>query len=242
MGEQVVDIDVADGIATITINRPEHLNAVNGPVLVQLIAAIDTVSVDDDVRCVIVTGAGRAFCAGADLSGGGDTFRADPSAVDVDAFRDGAGLITLRLFDSPKPFIAAVNGAAVGIGASMTCAMDVRLVSTTARYGFVFARRGMVPEGASGWFLPRIVGSGKALEWMLTGRLIDAQEALSAGLANAIYAPDELLPAARRMAREIADNVHATGAFGSAGLLPLVARRAFPVLERGSLICVQIDW
>jgi enoyl-CoA hydratase/carnithine racemase len=206
MEEQVVDLDVADGIATITLNRPERLNALNGAMATQLVAAIDAIDRDDAVRCAIVTGAGRAFCAGADLSRGATIFNDGSGDDGVASFRDGAGLITLRLYDCTKPVIGAINGDAVGVGASMTCAMDVRLMSSTARFGFVFVRRGMVPEGASGWFLPRLVGAGKALEWMLTGRLVDADEASRTCLVNAVHEPLELLPAAMRMAREIADH------------------------------------
>lgn len=208
MTTKVVDLAVDGAIATITLDRPEQLNALNLELLEQLLAAVDAVDADPAVRAVIITGAGRAFCAGADLSAGKDTFRTADRADDaeaLDSFRDGAGLITLRLFECTKPLIAAVNGAAVGVGASMTCAMDIRLMASTARYGFVFARRGMVPEGASGWFLPRLVGAGKALEWVLTGRLIEADEAYRAGLVNAVHEPADLAAAARRVATEIAE-------------------------------------
>jgi enoyl-CoA hydratase/carnithine racemase len=170
----------------------------------ELITAIDQADADDDVRAVIVTGAGRGFCAGADLEGGGDTFRGGDDAAE--GHRDGGGQFTLRLFDSRKPVIAAINGPAVGVGATMTLAMDVRLAADDAKLGFVFARRGIVPEACSSWFLPRIVGISRAMEWVATGRVFDAGEALEAGLVRSVHEPDELLPAAYALAREIADN------------------------------------
>jgi len=204
---------VEDGIATITLNRPEKLNAFNTRMMQEMIAAFDTTDADDAVRCVIVTGAGRAFCAGADLSAGAQTFDyearggEDRAARTQDGVqRDGGGLLTLRIFDSLKPVIAAVNGAAVGIGATMQLAMDFRMASTEARYGFVFARRGLNPEAASSWFLPRLVGVQQALEWCYTGRIFPAREALDGRLVRSLHAPEDLLPAARALAREIADN------------------------------------
>ncbi|MFZ5718986.1 MAG: crotonase/enoyl-CoA hydratase family protein [Pseudomonadota bacterium] len=204
---------VEDGIATITLNRPDKLNAFNTQMMKDLIAAFDETDGDDDVRAVIVTGAGRAFCAGADLSAGGATFDYDKrSGEDREARtrdgvqRDGGGLLTLRIFDSLKPVISACNGAAVGVGVTMQLAMDIRLASTDARYGFVFARRGINPEACSSWFLPRLVGVQQALEWCYTGRIFPAQEALDGGLVRSVHAPDDLLPAARAIAREIADN------------------------------------
>ena len=204
---------VEDGIATITLNRPEKLNAFNTQMMQDMIAAFDATDADDAVRAVIVTGAGRAFCAGADLSAGAQTFdyesrggEAQAARTREGAQRDGGGLLTLRIFDSLKPVIAAVNGAAVGIGATMQLAMDIRLASTQARYGFVFARRGLNPEAASSWFLPRLVGVQQALEWCYTGRIFPAQEALDGRLVRSLHAPDDLLPAARALAREIADN------------------------------------
>jgi len=204
---------VEDGIATITLNRPEKLNAFNTQMMKDMIAAFDVTDADDAVRCVVVTGSGRAFCAGADLSAGAQTFdyetrggEAMAARTDNGAQRDGGGLLTLRIFDSLKPVIAAVNGAAVGIGATMQLAMDIRLASTEARYGFVFARRGLNPEAASSWFLPRLVGVQQALEWCYTGRIFPAQEALDGRLVRSLHAPEDLLPAARSLAREIADN------------------------------------
>src|SRR5258706_1743275 len=205
--------DVEDGIATITLNRPEKLNAFTTQMMVDMIAAFDATDADDAVRVVIVTGAGRAFCAGADLSAGGATFdatnRTEPARVAnrVNGVqRDGGGLLTLRIFDSLKPVIAAVNGAAVGVGVTMQLAMDIRMASTNARYGFVFARRGINPEAASSWFLPHLVGVQTALEWCYTCRVFPAQEAFDKGLVRSIHEPDDLLPAARALAREIADN------------------------------------
>ncbi len=202
-----------DGIATITLNRPEKLNAFTAVMMKDMIAAFDHTDADDQVRAVIVTGAGRAFCAGADLSAGGATFDYDRSADPArhegrvgGVHRDGGGRVTLRIFDSLKPVIAAVNGPAVGIGVTMQLAMDLRLASSDARFGFVFARRGITPEAASSWFLPRLVGVQTALEWCYTGRVFPAQEALDKGLVRSVHAPDDLLPSARALAREIIDN------------------------------------
>jgi enoyl-CoA hydratase/carnithine racemase len=210
---ETVRYEVADGIATVTLNRPEKLNAYTGQMRAELDAVLDETDADDAVRAVIVTGAGRAFCAGADLSTGGKTFdyaaRAEAAreAHKVgDVYRDGGGMTTLRLYRSLKPVIGAINGAAVGIGVTMQLAMDMRLASTEARFGFVFARRGITPEAASSWFLPRLVGMQTALEWTMTGRIFGADEALTRGLVRSVHAPDALLPAARALAREIADN------------------------------------
>ena len=200
--------DVADGIATITLDRPDQLNAFTNSMMYQLIDAFDRTDADDDVRVVIVTGRGRGFCAGADLSGGGATFSKGGSDIQTDAGvpRDGGGMVSLRVFESLKPVIAAINGPADGDGITMTLPMDIRLVSETAKIGFVFARRGIVPEAASSWFLPRLVGIQTAAEWAYTGRLLTADEVHAAGLARSVHAPDDLLPAARAIAREIADN------------------------------------
>ena len=204
---------VEDGVATITLNRPERLNAFTTRMMLDMIAAFDATDADDAVKVVIVTGAGRGFCAGADLSAGADTFnyesrgeQAREEAKVGDVYRDGGGRLTLRIFDSLKPVIAAVNGPAVGIGVTMQLAMDIRLASETARFGFVFARRGIAPEAASSWFLPRLVGISKALEWCYSGRVFAAAEALEGGLVRSVHAPDELLPAAHAIAREIVEN------------------------------------
>jgi enoyl-CoA hydratase/carnithine racemase len=195
-----------DGILTITLNRPDRLNAWTETMAQELISAFDRADADDDVRVVIITGAGRAFCAGADLERGGQTFdwrtRDSTDAVP----RDNGGRFTLRVFESTKPVIAAVNGPAVGVGVTMTLPMDIRLASEEARFGFVFARRGIVPEAASSWFLPRVVGISQALEWVSTGRVFSAQEAQEGGLVRSVHPADELLDAAQALAREIADN------------------------------------
>jgi enoyl-CoA hydratase/carnithine racemase len=203
--------EVNDRILTITLDRPEKLNAYTGRMMQELIDAFDRADADDDIRAIIITGRGRGFCAGADLSAGSGTFdnRQRGGSLELGQHRDGGGLLTLRIFESKKPVIAAINGPAVGVGATMTLAMDIRLASTEARMGFVFARRGLVPEAASTWFLPRAVGISKALEWVYSGRVFPAQEALDAGLVRSLHAPDELLPAAREIAREIAENTSA---------------------------------
>lgn len=201
------------GIATITLDRPDRMNAFTDQMMADLIAAFDVTDAADDVRAVIVTGSGRAFCAGADLAGGDATFdyaqRSDgDSPVRPDGsvdfghhrVRDTGGRVALRIFASLKPVIGAINGAAVGIGATMLLPMDFRLASESARFGFVFARRGIVPEAASSWFLPRLVGIGQALEWCFSGRVFGADEALKGGLIRSVHAADDLLPAARALA------------------------------------------
>src|SRR4051794_1889713 len=198
--------EVADGLLTITLNRPDRLNAFTETMMNELIAAIDASDADDDVRVVIVTGEGRGFCAGADLGAGGETFDYRARGVTDDVPRDGGGRVVLRIYDSLKPVIAAINGPAVGVGITMTLPMDIRLAVRGAKIGFVFARRGIVPEAASSWFLPRLVGISQAMEWVATGRVFDADEALAGGLVRSIHEPDELLPAAHALAREIADN------------------------------------
>jgi enoyl-CoA hydratase/carnithine racemase len=216
---ETIETAVDDGILTITLNRPDRLNAFTPVMMKELIAAFDSADADDDVRAVIMTGAGRAYCAGADLGAGGATFdyakrpdkleQGSPVREDgtVDyshpGVRDGGGRLTLRIFNCRKPVIGAINGPAVGIGATMTLPMDFRLASETARFGFVFARRGIVPEAASSWFLPRLVGISQALDWCYSGRVFDAAEALRGGLVRSVHAPDDLLPAARALAREL---------------------------------------
>jgi 1,4-dihydroxy-2-naphthoyl-CoA synthase len=200
---------VADNIATITLNRPDQLNAFTGTMMNEIIDAFDRTDADDDVRAVVITGSGRGFCAGADLSSGGSTFARGGSDVETrvkGVNRDGGGLVSLRIYESHKPVIGAINGAAVGVGVTMTLPMDVRIASTNARFGFVFARRGIVPEACSSWFLPRVVGISQAAEWVYTGRIFPAQEALAAGLVRSVHEPDDLLPAAYALAREIAEN------------------------------------
>jgi len=198
--------DVDDGVLTITLNRPDRLNAFTNTMMSELLEAFDRADGDDDVHAVIVTGAGRGFCAGADLALGGGTFdwrgRAEENAVP----RDGGGRVSLRIYESTKPVIAAINGPAVGVGITMTLPMDIRLAAEGAKIGFVFARRGIVPEACSSWFLPRLVGISQAMEWVATGRVFSAEEAHAGGLVRSVHAPGELLDAARSLAREIADN------------------------------------
>jgi enoyl-CoA hydratase/carnithine racemase len=217
---ETITYEVEDHILTITLNRPDRMNAFTHLMQNELIAAFDAADADDDIRAIIVTGAGRAFCAGADLSAGGATFdraaRPDRKTAPLrpdgevewsdDAVRDGGGRVTLRIFKCLKPVIGAINGAAVGIGVTMQLAMDIRIASQDARFGFVFARRGIVPEAASSWFLPRLVGIQQALEWCYTGRVFPAQEALEGRLVSKVVPADELLPTARALAREIADH------------------------------------
>src|SRR5581483_4999960 len=216
MSFETITCEVSEQILTITLNRPDKLNAFNATMLRELIEAFDAADRDDDIRAIIVTGAGRAFCAGADLSSGADTFDRDAKRGPVKRLangnvdysdpnaRDGGGQVTLRIFKCLKPVIAAVNGPAVGIGVTMQLAMDIRIASESAKFGFVFSQRGIVPEAASSWFLPRIVGIAQALEWCFTGRVFPAQEALAGGLVSRVVAPDELLATARALAREIA--------------------------------------
>jgi enoyl-CoA hydratase/carnithine racemase len=202
-----IQTELADGVLQITLDRPDRLNAWTPVMARELMEAFDQSDADDDVHAVIITGAGRGFCAGADLAAGGETFdyRAR-GAGDETAARDNGGQFTLRVFESKKPVIAAINGPAVGVGATMTLPMDVRLAADDAKIGFVFARRGIVPEACSSWFLPRVVGISRAMEWVSTGRVFSAQEALEAGLVRSLHAKDELLGAARELAHEIAEN------------------------------------
>ncbi|MGA0146069.1 MAG: crotonase/enoyl-CoA hydratase family protein [Ilumatobacteraceae bacterium] len=207
MDFQEILYSVDGPVATITLNRPDKMNAFTNRMLKEMIAAFDASDADDDVRAVIVTGAGRAFCAGADLSGGGETFAKGGSDVAAKSgvVRDGGGLVALRIFESKKPVIGAINGAAVGVGVTMTLPMDIRLASDGAKFGFVFAKRGIVPEAASSWFLPRLVGISQAAEWCYTGRIIGAEEALRGRLVRSVHAGDELMNVAREIALEIAD-------------------------------------
>ena len=199
---------VSDHVATITLNRPEQMNAFTNVMMREVIDAFDRVDADDDVRAVVVTGAGRAFCAGADLSGGGGTFSKGGSdeITDVGVPRDGGGLVSLRIYECTKPVIGAINGAAVGVGVTMTLPMDIRLASEHAKFGFVFARRGIVPEACSSWFLPRLVGISQAAEWCYTGKVFPATEAQQGGLVRSVHAAADLLPAAYAIAAEIVEN------------------------------------
>ncbi len=214
MPYEQIQTDLADGILTITLDRPERLNAWTATMGRELIEAFDEADANDDVRAIVMTGAGRGYCAGADLASGGETFdykaRAEEASLlssGVDGVpRDNGGQFTLRIFACTKPVIGAINGPAVGVGATMTLPMDVRLAADDARIGFVFARRGIVPEACSSWFLPRVVGISRAIEWVATGRVFSAQEGLDAGLLRSLHSADELLPAARALAREIAEN------------------------------------
>ena len=209
--------EVEDAILTITLDRPDRLNAFTGRMMFELIDAFDRADADDDVRAVIVTGRGRGFCAGADLEAGGDTFDATKRGAgdsgdrdaDLERLRDGGGRVSLRIFESLKPVIAAINGPAVGVGATMTLPMDIRLAAESARMGFVFSRRGITMEACSAWFLPRVVGVSRAAEWVYSGRVFPAAEALEGGLVRSVHPDAELLDVARGLAREIADNTSA---------------------------------
>lgn len=222
MDYETIRYAVTDGIATLTLDRPERLNAFNAAMMREMIDAFDRIDADDAVRAVIVTGEGRAFCAGADLGEGGKTFDYDnrsdrprgDSPVRADgttdyahpAVRDGGGRVSLRIFQCLKPVIAAVNGPAVGVGITMALPMDIRIASKDAKFGFVFTRRGIVPEACSSWFLPRIAGISKALEWCFSGRVFGADEALAGGLVSRVVPPGALIETATALAREIADN------------------------------------
>ncbi|MHA6616361.1 crotonase/enoyl-CoA hydratase family protein [Pseudonocardia sp. DLS-67] len=213
-----IRLDVADGVATITLHRPDRLNAFTTTMLRELLAAFDATDADEDVRVVLMTGAGRGFCAGADLGRGARTFDASDERRSAErgdlgriggAPRDGGGIVSLRIAASVKPVIVAYNGPAVGVGATMTLPADIRIAAESARFGFVFARRGLVPEAASSWFLPRIVGISQAMEWVATGRVFDAAEALAGRLVSRVVPDAELLPTARALAAEIAENTSA---------------------------------
>ena len=201
-----ISVSVEDKILTITLNRPDRLNAFTNVMRDEMIAAFDQADADDDVRCIIVTGEGRGFCAGADLGEGGDTFNTEREGQDGPVWRDGGGQVSLRIFESKKPVIGAINGPAVGVGVTMTLPMDIRIASSAAKFGFVFSRRGIVPEACSSWFLPRIVGIQQALAWTFSGRVFPAEEALKGGLVQEVTAPENLLPRARAIAAEIIEN------------------------------------
>ncbi|MCW5829818.1 MAG: crotonase/enoyl-CoA hydratase family protein [Deltaproteobacteria bacterium] len=213
-----IQTDLSERIFTITLHRPERMNAFTLEMADELIAAFDEADANDDVRAVIVTGSGKAFCAGADLGMGGNSFNSAGRDT-LETHRDSGGRVTLRIFESRKPVIGAINGAAVGVGATMTLPMDVRLASRDARFGFVFARRGLVPEACSSWFLPRIAGIAQAMEWVATGRVFPAQEALDGKLVSRLYDAPDLIPAARMLARECADNTSAVSIAVSRQLL-----------------------
>jgi enoyl-CoA hydratase/carnithine racemase len=214
MNFKTILYELEEKILTITLNRPNRLNAFTGQMMDELILAFKEAGQDDDVRVIIVTGAGRGFCAGADLEAGGANFNRDAKnkgkktsdKENLEWIRDGGGRTTLAIYDCPKPIIAAINGPAVGVGVTMTLPMDIRLASDKARFGFVFARRGLVPEAASSWFLPRIVGISKALEWTYSGRVFPAQEALEGGLVRSIHVEEDLLNIAKDLASEIIEN------------------------------------
>ncbi len=207
MSYNTIIYEVADGILTLTLNRPESLNAFNREMLTEMLDACDRADADDEIKAIIVTGAGRAFCAGADLASGGDTFNADAREDRESGLQpDGGGLLTLRLHKLNKPIIAAINGAAVGVGVTMTLAMDIRIAADVAKFGFVFARRGIVPEACSSYFLPRVVGISQALEWCYSGRVFPAEEALQGRLVKSLHPKEDLLAQARQLAAEIRDN------------------------------------
>lgn len=203
MSFKEIRYEVEGNVLTITLDRPDRLNAYTPTMQSELLEAFDEADADDDVRAVIVTGAGRGFCAGADLERGGETFDWRERDSDGEVPRDGGGRLALRIFRSTKPVIAAINGPAVGVGITMTLPMDVRLAATGARIGFVFVRRGIVPEACSSWFLPRIVGISQAIEWVASGRVFDAEEALAGRLVRSVHSPADLLPAARVLAEEL---------------------------------------
>jgi enoyl-CoA hydratase/carnithine racemase len=228
VARQTIRTDLEEGCLTVTLSRPDRLNAFTEEMLVELLETLDEADADDEVRVVLFTGEGRAFCAGADLGAGGGTFDAGRPS-EGGAPRDGGGRLTLRLFQCRKPVIAAINGPAVGVGATMTLAMDVRIASEKARFGFVFARRGIVPEACSSWFLPRVVGISQAMEWVATGRIFPAEEALAGRLVSRVVPPDELLPAARALAREIAENTSAVSVCLSRQLLWRMLGAAHPM-------------
>ena len=210
MAYSTILYEVEDNVLTLTLNRPEKLNAFNRDMMHEMINAFDRADEDDNVRAIIVTGAGRGFCAGADLSVGADTFNADAREDRESGLqRDGGGLLTLRIFESKKPVIAAINGPAVGIGATMLLPMDIRICSTDAKIGFVFSRRGIVPEACSSYFLPKIVGINQALEWCISGRVFPSEDALAGGLVRSVHEPDELIAVAKTIAGEIANNTSA---------------------------------
>jgi len=231
MNYEQIRYEVAEGVLTITLNRPEKLNAFTETMMHEMIDAFDRSDADDAVRVVIVTGAGRAFCAGADLSAGSGTFdsRRASRPQTIEEHRDGGGQVALRIFESKKPVIAAINGPAVGVGITMTLPMDVRIAASGARMGFVFVKRGIVPEACSSWFLPRIVGISRAAEWVYTGRVFGADEALAAGLVSRVLAPEALINTARALALEMATDTSAMSTALSRQLLWRMLGAAHPM-------------
>ena len=203
-----IELEINDGIATIWLNRPDKMNAFTERMRYEVLDALDRTDANDDVRAVIFTGRGRAFCAGADLSSGEGTFSRGGSDVmgRNGVPRDGGGTVSLRIYESKKPVIGAINGAAVGVGVTMTLPMDIRLASTSSKFGFVFSRRGIVPEAASSWFLPRLVGISQAMEWVASGEVFPAEDALAGGLVRSVHEPDDLLPAAYTLARRLTES------------------------------------
>ena len=206
MAYETLETEHRDGVLTVTLSREERLNAFNATMLTEWLELLDEIDTDDAVRAVVVTGKGRGFCAGADLGAGSGTFDAGAAGS---IRRDGGGRLTLRLYDCRKPLIAAINGPAVGVGVTMTLPMDIRIAIDRARFGFVYARRGIVPEAASSWFLPRVVGINQAMEWVATGRVFPAEEALAGRLVSRVVPHDRLLDEAHALAREIAENTSA---------------------------------
>ena len=231
-----ITLDIADGIATLTLNRPEKMNAFTTTMMAEMIDAIDTTDADDSVRAVIVTGQGeRAFCAGADLTPEGESGNVFARHKPVDDLsdervRDGGGRLVLRLFNSQKPLIGACNGVAVGVGATMQLPFDIRLASDNARFGFVFARRGITPEACSSWFLPRLVGMQTALEWCMTGRVFGAEEALDRKLVRSLHPQGELMDAAMELAREIAANTSAVSVAMTRAMLWRLSATEHPMM------------
>ncbi len=231
MSYQTLKTAVDNGVMTVTLNRPEKMNAFNVTMFQELLKVADEIDGNDDVRVAIFTGEGRAFCAGADLEAGADTFKYDAGGGEIDwsKVRDIGGILNLRLFKCRKPLIAAINGAAVGIGATMTLPMDIRVCSEAAKIGFVFVRRGIVPDGAASWLLPKVVGLPQALEWTLSGRVFGAEEALKGGLVRSVHKPEDVLPTAMALAREIADNTSAISVAVARQLLWNMAGSEHPV-------------
>lgn len=232
MSYEHIAYEVTDRIATVTLDRPDRMNAFTITMQQELCDAFDRIDADPDVRAVIVTGRGRAFCAGADLGAGGDSFDTDRGPGgrrDEMDHRDEGGLVTLRIFNCTKPVIGAINGAAVGVGVTMTLPMDIRLASTASRFGFVFARRGLVPEACSSWFLPRVVGVSQALEWCYRGEVFPADEALAGGLVRSLHEPDDLLPAAHAIARTIAEETSAVSVSLTRAMLWRMLGEAHPM-------------